>query len=175
MTNFDALTQASIDAETSWPPQHLPAGLTFFATVTDCVRNLLDVKAEGGGGICLASSGYISMLLIDADIPHDLVNGVYTDDDGEHPHWWVESRDGWILDSSRGQFYHEIHPRRGSVTQVTDVNYRAVARHEPGHSSEELVIKELERCVVHPSYAGGYFELFTQAHGEASDIHQYEG
>src|ERR1041384_4651151 len=89
-----------------WPPRYLPRELHTVATAADLIRQETDAQWAGGKGVCLGVTGFLSYILLELEIDHKLANGLYEDAEGKHPHWWIETASGWILDGSRGQFAH---------------------------------------------------------------------
>lgn len=152
-----------------WPPRYLPAELLAPATAADLIRQETDYQWDGGEGVCLGVTAFLSYILQELEIDHKLANGIYTDDQGEHPHWWIETTSGWILDGSRGQFAHEAGYRSG-VVQKMDPAYRLKASWAPGHSSMELVEAELKRCFGFPEQALEYLDLCEDLWGEAQRL-----
>lgn len=162
------LSKASLDSVNQWPPSYLPAELLTIATTADLIRHENDRLYDGAEGVCLGVSGFISMLLLEADIPHKLANGFYTDGNGENkPHWWIETPSGWILDASRGQFHHTDGLWRSSVTQRTDTAYKLRASWDPGHSSLDLVVNELKDCFTDPYEAEYYLDICLEIQEES--------
>lgn len=151
-----------------WPPRYLPRELHAVATAADLIRQETDYGWDGGAGVCLGVSGFISYILQDLDISHSLANGVYRDDLGEHPHWWIETTSGWILDGSRGQFSHSDGYRPG-VIQKMDSAYVLRDSWAPGHSDMKLVEAELKRCFGDPAEAYGYLGLCETLWREAQE------
>ena len=158
----------SADSEV-WPPRYLPRELRSVATAADLIRQETDFQWEGGEGVCLGVSAYLSYILSELEIDHKLANGVYRDDRGEHPHWWIETTSGWILDGSRGQFDHGESYRSG-VVQRMDSAYSLRASWSPGHSSMALVEAELKRCFGDPSEALAYLDLCEDLWLEAQNL-----
>lgn len=156
-------------AAESWPPRYLPAELFAPATAADLIRHETDYLWDGGEGVCLGVTAFLSYILQDLEIDHKLANGIYTDDEGEHPHWWIETSSGWILDGSRGQFSHSDGYRSG-VVQKTDSAYRLKTSWNPGHSSMELVEAELKRCFGIPEEAMEYLYLCEDLWDEAQRL-----
>lgn len=152
-----------------WPPRYLPRELFAAATAADLIRQETDYGWDGGEGVCLGVSSFLSYALFDEEIPHILANGVYRDDEGEHPHWWIETSSGWILDGSRGQFTHSAE-YRPAVVQRTDPAYSRRQSWDPGHSSLALVEAELKRCFGNPADAMVYLGLCEDLLQEAQQI-----
>jgi len=152
-----------------WPPAHLPAELNSIATAADLIRQETDLQWDGGAGVCIGVSAYLSYLLQELDIDHRLANGIYTDDQGEHPHWWIETTSGWIIDASRGQFDHGEEYRSGVVGRF-DRSYSLRKPWEPNHTTMELVEAELKRCFGNPDEALVYLDLCEDLWAEAEDM-----
>ena len=159
---------APADAEV-WPPRYLPAELHSVATAADLIRQETDYGWDGGAGVCLGVSAFLSYILQDLEIDHKLANGIYVADQGEHPHWWIETASGWILDGSRGQFDHGDDYRSGVVSKM-DSSYRLKASWAPGHSDMDLVEAELKRCFAMPGEALEYLDLCEDSWREAQDL-----
>jgi len=152
-----------------WPPAHLPAELNAIATAADIIRQETDLQWNGGAGVCLGVSAYVSYLLEELDIDHKLANGIYTDEYGEHPHWWIETSSGWIIDASRGQFDHGDEYRSGVVGRF-DRAYSLRASWEPGHATMELVEAEILRCFSDVGEAYDYLDLCENTWSEVEDM-----
>lgn len=157
------------DGVSSWPPAYLPKELSAVAMAADLIRHETDFQWGGGEGVCLGVSGFLSYLLLELDIDHKLVNGVYRDEQGEHPHWWIETTSGWILDGSRGQFDHGESYRPG-VIQRTDTAYSLRASWNPGHGSLALVEAELKRCFGDSAEAEEYLSLCESIWAESQEL-----
>lgn len=156
-------------AATAWPPAHLPAELHGIATAADLIRQETDLQWNGGAGVCLGVSAFVSYLLEDLEIDHRLVNGIYTDSHGEHPHWWIETNSGWILDGSRGQFDHGDTYHSGVIGRF-DQSYSLRRSWEPGHGTMELVEAEMLRCFSDSSEAYEYLDLCENTWFEVEDM-----
>lgn len=153
----------------AWPPRYLPSELIVPATAADLIRQETDYSWDGGEGVCLGVTAFLSYILQDLEIDHKLANGIYLDDEGEHAHWWIETASGWILDGSRGQFSHSDGYRSG-VVQKMDSAYKLQTSWAPGHSSMELVEAELKRCFGIPEQALEYLDLCEDLWREAQDL-----
>lgn len=152
-----------------WPPAHLPRELHAVATAADLIRHETDYYWDGGAGVCLGVSAFLSYILLDLEIGHSLANGVYRDEQGEHAHWWIETTSGWILDGSRGQFDHGEGYRPG-VVQRMDPAYSLRSSMEPGHGDLALVEAELRRCFGDPAEAYEYLDLCEALWSEAQEL-----
>lgn len=148
-------------------PRYLPPELRAVATAAELIRRGTDEQWDGGKGVCLGVSAFLSYLLTDQELDHSLANGVYRDSEGEHPHWWIVTASGWILDGSRGQFLEADGARRSTVSSRVDRAYSLRASWEPGHVSMALVEAEIDRCFGAPSQALEYLELCEFAWEEA--------
>ncbi len=155
-----------LTAELPGLPRYLPAELRTAARATQLLRQLNDLELGGGAGVCLGVSGFLSYSLLEEEIGHRLANGIYRDSDGEHPHWWIETDSGWILDASRGQFDLDGDGLPSVVTRM-DRSYSLRDSWDPGHSSSELIEAELNRSFADPLEARDYlqrcFELWRLA------------
>jgi hypothetical protein len=139
-----------------WPPAGLPKKLNVIASTSDLIRHYNDDIYEGGEGVCLGASAYISYKLIEQEVPHKLVRGEYTDKTGENKaHWWVETS-GWIIDASRGQFEEDTY--KSGVIRAGHSSYKTLNTFDPGHKSRELVQAELNRCFEDSREAAMYFD-----------------
>lgn len=137
-----------------WPPTGLPKKLTVIASTADLIRHYNDDIYDGGEGVCLGASAFVSYQLIQKDIPHKLVRGEYTDKNGaQKDHWWIESSN-WIIDASRGQFAEEAY--KSGVVRANHEQYTTIEAFDPGHKSIELVEAELQRCFSDPAEANHY-------------------
>lgn len=156
------------DSGRVWPPPGLPKRLHAIATSADLIRHFNDTHFDGGEGVCLGVSAFISHKLIEQEIPHELVRGQYITESGEKKaHWWIESR-GWIIDASRGQFDE---PRyRSGVIRSKKENYQKLEAFEPGHKTMELVERELKGCFMYEADAYGYLDEITSIHEEAERL-----
>jgi len=152
-----------------WPPANLPVELYTLATAADLIRHETDYQWQGGAGVCAGVSAYLSYILQNLNIDHSLANGVYTDDQGEHPHWWVETNSGWIIDGSRGQFDHGDDYRSGIVGRF-DRAYSRRASWEPTHTSIGLVEAELKQAFGNPDEALVYLDLCEGLWAEAQRL-----
>lgn len=152
-----------------WPPAHLPAELLAMATVADLIRHETDDHYAGGAGVCLGVSAYMSYLLEEFAIDHRLANGIYTDEQGEHPHWWIETSSGWILDASRGQFDHGDEYHSGVVGRF-DRAYSLRTSWEPGHGTIDLVEAELRRSFGDAAEAADYLDLCEELWEQVDDM-----
>ena len=154
----------SIELEESgavWPPAGLPKKLIVVAGMADLIRHYNDDVYDGGEGVCLGASAFVSHALIEQNTSHSLVRGEYTDNTGERKaHWWIESSN-WIIDPSRGQFSDESY--KSGVVRAGNSNYSVIEKFEPGHKTQDLVAAEITRCFGDPDEAEAY-------HGALLDI-----
>lgn len=147
-----------------WPPVGLPKKLHKAANFADVARHYNDDYYDGGAGVCLGVSAFLSRKLVEAGIPHKLVRGEYTDTTGEaKAHWWIEANN-WVIDASRGQFEEKTY--RSGVLRSGHPSYRATEAFEPGHTSQELVVAELKRCFIEPAEAEAYHDVLLSLEEE---------
>jgi len=162
---FELNAESYIESGQVWPPPGLPKKLVATATTSDLIRHYNDDFYGGGAGVCLGASAFISYDLLENNIPHKLVRGEYTTQNGvNEAHWWVESN-GWIIDASRGQFDDDTY--RSGVVRTGSLNYTKLSEFDPGHSSRELVQEELKRCFGDPSEAELYLETIEDIQEES--------
>lgn len=156
------------DSGAIWPPMGLPKAYHTIAGSTDLIRHYNDSEYGGAEGICLGVSAFISYQMIQEGIPHKLVRGVYLTEAGEEKdHWWIESR-GWILDASRGQFQDSRY--RSGVIKSRKENYRKLEEFDPGHTTLDLVEKEINDCFGDPAEANYYLGTIGGLHEEAKEL-----
>ncbi len=154
---FEAKADFYIESGQVWPPPGLPKRLAATATTADLIRHHNDTFYDGGAGVCLGASAFISHDLLTKAIPHKLVRGEYITAAGiKEAHWWAESR-GWIIDASRGQFEDETY--RSGVIRAGAASYSKSEEFDPGHSSRDLVEAEMKRCFGDPYEAVEYLEI----------------
>lgn len=167
-TAYELQAEELEDSGRIWPPVGLPKSYHVIAGSADLIRHYNDSEYGGAEGVCLGVSSFISFQMIERGIPHKLVRGVYLTEAGEEKaHWWVESR-GWIFDASRGQFEESRY--RSGVIKFRKENYRKLEEFDPGHSTLELVEKELEGCFGDADEARHYLDTISEIHDEADRL-----
>lgn len=155
-----------------WPPAGLPKKLNVVASTADFIRHFNDDYFDGGEGVCLGASAFVSHQLIKDGVPHKLVRGEYTDRTGEKKaHWWVESSN-WIIDASRGQFEEDAY--KSGVVKANNPSYSILDTFDPGHKTPELVQAELRRCFSDPREADSYYSEILEQEAEAKELFSEE-
>lgn len=163
------LAHASADESLAevWPPRNLPVELHAVATAVDLIRHEHDFQLGGGAGVCRGVSSFVSHLLSELEIDHNLVTGSYRDSFGLHPHWWVETSSGWILDASRGQFDQQDKHYRPSVTLRSDESYTRPHYRAPFTEGLDAVLVEMKYGFTFEDVAGEFLNLYEEVWEEA--------